>query len=158
MLKKDLNTLSLKDIIFEFEGEYPSISKLYSQTDLSKSTLNDALRRPIEKTSFGVVLKILNAKSISLDKVSERLNDSKSSPEIEEQNFIENTNEKDLSIMGVQFSSKENFWKTRESITSSIYEGFHPTKQNVLDSYQILEEHIPVEKLVNDLLNEYREN
>ncbi|WP_125769075.1 winged helix-turn-helix domain-containing protein [Companilactobacillus furfuricola] len=157
MENMNTNKTSLREIIIEITGQNPSPSKLAKQTNLSKSTLNDALKRPIENTSFGTVRKILIAKNISMDEVSDKIDVSRS-PEIEEQKFVSQTDEKKLEIMGIKFSSKENFWNTRESIVNGIYEGFYPSKKNVMDSYKILEEHVPVEKLVNDLLNEYREN
>lgn len=152
-----LKDISLKDIILTMTGQKPSPTKLSNQTHLSLSTLNDALKRPIEHTSFGVVTKILKAQNIQMDQVVDQIVES-TSPEIEEKEFVQSTNEDQLTIMGIQFTNKDNFWKTRESIISSIYEGFHPTKQNVIDSYQLLEKHVPLEKMVNEVLEEYREN
>lgn len=103
----------------------------------------------------------MNADKTFLRKISTEIKDhepNSSSPEIEEQKFVSQTDEKNLEIMGIKFSTKENFWNTRESIVNGIYEGFYPSKQNVLDSHKILEEQVPVDKLVNDLLDVYREN
>ncbi|GHP14525.1 hypothetical protein YK48G_19500 [Lentilactobacillus fungorum] len=75
--------------------------------------------------------------------------------EQEEKHFLKQCSLDDSTIMGIQFSSANHFWETRDSIISSIYEGDHPTKADVNDAYQQLEEHVPTEKLIDQLVHEY---
>ncbi|WP_053084466.1 hypothetical protein [Companilactobacillus ginsenosidimutans] len=149
---------SLNQVIVELTGSKPDPRKLVSTTKLSRSTVNDALKRPIVKTSFGVATKILKANKISLDTVAEHISNKRLNPKEEGLNFIRETSLDDLTIMGVKFSSKENYWTARDNIMNNIYEGFHPSKQSVINSYELLEKHVPVDQLVSDLLKEYREN
>lgn len=57
--------------------------------------------------------------------------------------------------MGIKFSTPDHFWQTRDSIITNIYEGDHPTKADVNDAYQQLEEHVPTAKIIDCLVHEY---
>ncbi|MFX3616535.1 MAG: hypothetical protein ACE3JK_03335 [Sporolactobacillus sp.] len=146
----------LRNIIVEETGSIPSTSKLAEITKLSRSTISDALKRPISHTSFGVASKILHATSLSLDAVAKAYVEKERTPAEEEILFLQASDLDTLTIMGVKFSTAENFWKTRDSILNSIYEGAHPTKTDVLDAYRQLEEHVPTDQLISKLFAEYK--
>ncbi|MCH4009400.1 winged helix-turn-helix domain-containing protein [Companilactobacillus sp.] len=149
-------TKSLAQIIFEFTGSKANTSDIVSKTNLSKSTVSDALKRPIGRTSFEVATKILFANSVSVDKVVSHITDEKIDPSKVELNFVNQTNTPELSIMGIKFSNKENYWKARDGIMNNIYEGMYPTKEDVENSYRILEEHVPVENVVDDIIKKHQ--
>ncbi|WEV37595.1 hypothetical protein [Lactobacillus sp. ESL0677] len=77
-------------------------------------------------------------------------------PAQEEKAFMSQTDLKSLTIMGIKFSTQENYWKTRDSILNSIYEGHHPTIRDVKDAYKQLEEHVPIDQVVADIISEYQ--
>ncbi len=145
----------LKDVIQKHSKKIPSSSQLSRLTNLARSTVSDALNRPIGKTSFAVVIRLLVASEISLTSIVPLSLNEELSPDQEERQFLNKTSLKDLKIMGVKFSSPENFWKTRDSILNSIYEGAHPTKDDVLDAYKQLEEKVPATELISDLIKHY---
>jgi len=149
---------SLNEIIYYKNGVKPKISELADASHLSRNTIRDALNRPVSKTSFGVVSKILNVTNISIEKIAELLTNEKLTPEEEEIKFLNSCDLSDKSIMGIKFSSDDNYWKTRDSILNNIYEGFSPTKENVVNSYMILEEHKNEEKVLSNIIEKYRED
>ncbi|MCH4169686.1 MAG: winged helix-turn-helix domain-containing protein [Lactobacillus sp.] len=151
-------SLSLATIISEKSGKIPNSTVLAQYTMLPRSTVEDALNRPIERTSFGVVVKLLRAASLSLDDIANSYLIKELSPEEEEINFLNQINLDQLTIMGYQFTSKENFWKARDSILTNIYEGFHPTADDAKRAYRQLEEHIPEKQLISELRTQYSED
>ncbi|MFD1471812.1 winged helix-turn-helix domain-containing protein [Companilactobacillus mishanensis] len=149
---------SLYSIIVNLTGTKPNLTLIVSDTKLSRSTVNDALYKSVGKTSFDVATRILKSTDVSIDEVVEHLEQEIRDPKTEELKFINETDLSTLTIMGIQFSTKGNYWKTRDAIMNNIYEGFYPTKRNVEESYQILEKNASSEKIINDFLDENREN
>lgn len=148
----------LKNIIEEENVALPKVSELERITNIPHNTISNALRRPVGKTSFEVVAKILMAAKVSIDKVAkETLETKELTPAQEEQAFMEQTDLKGLTIMGIKFSTQENYWKTRDSILNSIYEGHHPTIKDVKDAYKQLEDHVSVDQVVADIISEYQD-
>jgi hypothetical protein len=74
-----------------------------------------------------------------------------------ESDFLNQTDLSTLTIMGIQFSTKENFWNTRDSIINSIYEGHQPTKKDVEDAYQHLEQSMSADEVVANIIAEFKE-
>lgn len=144
--------IKLEDVIQRYTKQHLTIAQLARQANLSRSTVTDALKRPINRTSFGVVVQLLQASDISLDGVDAQL---ELTPAQEEVCFLNQCSLKDLTIMGIKFSTPDHFWQTRDSIITNIYEGDHPTKADVNDAYQQLEEHVPTAKIIDCLVHEY---
>lgn len=61
--------IKLEDVIQRYTKQHLTIAQLARQANLSRSTVTDALKRPINRTSFGVVVQLLQASDISLDGV-----------------------------------------------------------------------------------------
>lgn len=147
---------SLAQIIFEYTGFQANTGIIATKTELPKSTVSDALKRPVSKTSFGVACKILLANSVPVEKVAKQVTKQEIDPKQAELNFINQTDTSELKIMGIKFSSKDNYWKTRDGILNNIYEGMYPTIEDVENSYKILERHVPVENIVDDIIKNHR--
>ncbi|MCH4163318.1 MAG: winged helix-turn-helix domain-containing protein [Lentilactobacillus diolivorans] len=145
----------LKDVITKEHGKMSS-SSLAKKAQLPRSTVADALSRPIGRTSFEVIVKLLNATSIPVELVISKYLEKKISPAEEEVRFLNESDLDTLTIMGVTFSNQTNFWKTRDSILNSIYEGAHPSQEDVMDAYRQLEEHVPTDQLISELTDKYR--
>ncbi|KRL20083.1 winged helix-turn-helix domain-containing protein [Lentilactobacillus kisonensis] len=144
--------IKLKEVIQQHAKKTLTTTELARRANLSRSTVTDALKRPINKTSFGVVTQLLLASNIPLESVV-------SHPELtaaqEEVRFLNQCSLKGLTIMGIKFSTPDHFWKTRDSIITSIYEGDQPTKADVNDAYQQLEKHVPTATMIDRLVHEY---
>lgn len=63
-------------------------------------------------------------------------------------------NEQELSIQGIQFQTKKEYTIMKNSLGSSIYEGFEPTK----DRIQLLKDIHDGKKSRNDILTFVLEN
>ncbi|WP_225364504.1 hypothetical protein, partial [Lentilactobacillus parakefiri] len=148
----DQMNVKLKEVIQQHSKKSLTTAQLANRANLSRSTVTDALKRPIDKTSFGVVTRLLLASDISLDSV---VAPPALTPAKEEARFLDQCSLTDLTIMGIKFSTPDNFWQTRDSIITSIYEGDHPTKADVDDAYQQLEEDVPTATLIDRLVHEY---
>lgn len=145
--------MKLAAIIEKEIGTIPSTTKLAKSSGLAVSTTNDALNREIDKTSFGIIVKILRTVNISIDTVAELYTSEHVTPSQAERVFLSQADLKQRTIMGIQFSSADKFWQARDLILDTIYEGVYPTK----DSVQRLMERIEHKKSSDELISQLRE-
>lgn len=45
--------------------------------------------------------------------------------------FLAATDLSELTIMGTQFSTPENFWQARDTLINGIYEGLYPDESDI---------------------------
>lgn len=155
VLRKVVIVMSMKlvSIIEKETGKTPTPSSIAKFSGLAISTTNDALNREVSKTSFGTVVKILKAAEVSVEKVAELYATDEVDPARVEGYFLSQTDLKKRRIMDIQFSSSENFWKARDTILNTIYEGFYPKKNDV---YQLMER-LEHKTTSNELISQLRE-
>lgn len=151
--------MTLKQVLNQQGVVDQSATQLAQKTKLPRTTIVGALERPIGNSSFKVIAKILKLNQISLDVVNDAyLADYDKGPSQVESDFLNQTDLSTLTIMGIQFSTKENFWNTRDSIINSIYEGHRPTKKDVEDAYQHLEQGMSADEVVANIIAEFKES
>lgn len=150
--------LTLQQVLNQQGISSTNAAQIAKRTKLPRTTIASALKRPVGNSSFKIVGKILKTNHLSLDTIVDKyLAEYDQSPAQVEKDFLSQTNLDTLTIMGIKFSTKQNFWLTRDSILNSVYEGYVPTVKDVKDSYQQLEKHESTQSLVDKLIAEYQE-
>lgn len=147
--------LKLASIIEKETGKTPNATNLAKFSELAVSTTNDALNREVNRTSFGIVVKILQAANISVETVAELYTSDDITPTQVEKTFLSQTDLKNRIIMGVEFSTPENFWKARDVILDTIYEGIYPSKDSVHRLMERIEHRRTSEGLILELRETY---
>lgn len=146
--------LSLAEFIEKETDQKASPAKLAKTTGLAVSTVNEALKKEVTKSSFGTILVILNASNISVEKVVQLYSGEQMTPEKAERIFLDETDLSRLTIRGITFSTPENFWQARDTLIDCLYEGLYLDETDLVILKDRIENKKTSDQLIAELYNE----
>lgn len=103
--------LKLASIIEKETGKTPNATNLANFSELAVSTTSDALNREVNRTSFGNVVKILQAANVSVETVAELYTSDNITPAQVEKSFLSQTDLKNASLWELNLVRQKTFGK-----------------------------------------------